>query len=266
MEEAAEPIIAAGETAALPELRETPRGLALIGDGMEVRGDFSQMARRIRPSALAGELLVRAAKVKGAPHPVALDATAGLGEDSFLLAAAGFTVRMYEANPVIAALVRDALARAQADPAIAEIAQRMTLFEEDSIAAMRAMAPREHKGGAPVGSGRAARAQAQPAEGAEREAADATRAPAIDVIYLDPMFPARRKSAAVKKKFQLIHHLERPCSSEEELLFAAIAARPRKVVVKRPAKGPYLAGVKPSYSIAGKAVRYDCITPASVKL
>lgn len=49
-------------------------------------------------------------------------------------------------------------------------------------------------------------------------------------------------------------------------MYAAIAAGPRKVVIKRPAKGPYLAGIKPNYSIDGKAVRYDCIVPASMKL
>ena len=68
------------------------------------------------------------------------------------------------------------------------------------------------------------------------------------------------------KKFQLLHHLEAPCTDEEGLLRAAIACGPRKVVIKRPAKGPYLAGIKPSYSIDGKAVRYDCIIPASMKL
>ena len=85
-----------------------------------------------------------------------------------------------------------------------------------------------------------------------------------DVVYLDPMFPGRTKSAAVKKKFQLIHGLERPTEplDEESLLQAALAAHPRKVVIKRPVKGPYLAGVKPSHSIAGKAVRYDCIVPS----
>ena len=83
-----------------------------------------------------------------------------------------------------------------------------------------------------------------------------------DAVYLDPMFPARQKSAAVKKKFQLLHRLERPCDDAEELLRAALDAHPRKVVVKRPPKGPCLAGVKPSYSIAGKAVRYDVIALA----
>lgn len=209
---------------------------------MEVRGDFARMLPRVRPGKLGRELLVRAAKAKGAASPVAIDATAGLGEDSFLLAAAGFTVRMYEADAAIAALLRDALERAKGDPALLEIAGRMELFEEDSVRAMAALADERTSAG------------------------EATQAKPIDVIYLDPMFPERRKSAAVKKKFQLIHHLEKPCANEEELLLAAVAAAPRKIVVKRPAKGPYLAGIKPSYSIAGKAVRYDCITPASVKL
>ena len=43
---------------------------------------------------------------------------------------------------------------------------------------------------------------------------------------------------------------------------AACAARPRKIVVKRPVKGPFLAEVKPSYQVVGKAVRYDVIVPA----
>ena len=79
-----------------------------------------------------------------------------------------------------------------------------------------------------------------------------------DVIYLDPMFPERQKSGLVKKKFQLIHYLEAPAENEETLMQAAIDARPFKIVVKRPAKGPYLAGLKPSYSLDGKAIRYDC--------
>ncbi len=76
------------------------------------------------------------------------------------------------------------------------------------------------------------------------------------------MFPAREKSAAVKKKFQLLQRLEKPCDDEAALLGAARAARPKKVVVKRPAKGPALAGSTPDYSISGKAIRYDCYIPA----
>ena len=63
----------------VPELRETDEGLALVSDGMELRGDFSRMLPRLRADRLGRELLVRAARVKGADAPTVFDATAGLG-------------------------------------------------------------------------------------------------------------------------------------------------------------------------------------------
>ena len=45
---------------------------------------------------------------------------------------------------------------------------------------------------------------------------------------------------------------------------AALAARPRKVVVKRPLKGSHLGDVKPSSSLTGKVVRYDIVIPPSI--
>lgn len=220
-------------------LQETDRGLALIGDGMTLICDFSRMLPRIAQGKLNRELLVRAAKVKGCTAPRALDATAGLGEDALLLAAAGFQVDLFERDETIAALLADGLRRAATDGRLAHIVANMHLTCSDSLEALRRAA--SDISGAPDAAG------------------------AYDVIYLDPMFPARTKSASVKKKFQLLHHLEAPCDEEEALLRAAIDARARKVVVKRPAKGTALAGIKPSYTIAGKAIRYDVITPASVK-
>lgn len=213
------------------ELHQTPAGLTLVGENMTLTPDFVDMLPRVRAGALARELLVRAAKVKIAAGaaPLAVDATAGLGEDSFLLAAAGFEVLLFERDPVIAALLSDALERARRAPATAEIAARMTLAGSDSTEGLCHL----------------------------------DRAP--DVVYLDPMFPERRKSAAVKKKFQFLHHLERPCDDADALMDAALAAHPKKIVVKRPVKGPHLAGVKPGYSLAGKAVRYDVIVPAIPK-
>lgn len=208
------------------ELSREDRGLLLAGNGMELRVDLADEAARLAPGKLSRELLVRAAKVKrsgGAPS--AVDACAGLGTDGLLLAASGFEVVLFERDPVIAALLADALerARASAEPALKDAAARMELIEGDSIAGLSTLGFRP------------------------------------DVVYLDPMFPERKKSAAVKKKFQLLHCLERPCTEPEALLAAAKAARPRKIVIKRPAKGPYLAGEKPSYSLSGKAVRYDVI-------
>ena len=80
-----------------------------------------------------------------------------------------------------------------------------------------------------------------------------------DIVLLDPMFPGRQKSGLVKKKAQLLQKLEKPCEDEEGLLQAAVSAGPRKIVIKRPLKGPFLAGRKPDYSITGKTIRYDCL-------
>ena len=89
--------------------------------------------------------------------------------------------------------------------------------------------------------------------------------PVPDLIYLDPMFPQRRKSGLIGKKLQLLQKLEQPCSAQEEadLLDAAMAVHPRRIVIKRPLKGPYLNGKKPHYSLEGKAIRYDCFVFAS---
>ena len=92
------------------------QGLALAHGSMTLRGDFARMFPRLRTDRLAHALLVRAARVRGIEHPTAVDATAGLGEDSLLLAAAGFSVTLIERDPAIAALLSDALERAAADP------------------------------------------------------------------------------------------------------------------------------------------------------
>lgn len=222
-------------------LREEPEGLTLCGNGLELRGDFTRMMPRLRRGNLQREFLVKASRIKGlGERPFAVDATAGLGEDSILLAAAGYFVRMYEHNPVIAALLRDSLRRAAEIPELKEYASRMELVEGDSTEALLKMAR-----------------QALDAEASA--AAQETEFHAVpDLILLDPMFPARQKSALIGKKLQLLQKLEMPCASEEALLAAALGTGARRVVVKRPLKGPYLAGKKPDYDITGKAIRYDC--------
>ena len=204
-----------------------PDGMSLTDGRMTVRDDFAHMIPRLKASNLNREILVKAARIRGQRDRLtAVDATAGLGEDSLLLAAAGFEVLMFERNPVIATLLRDALERAAAMPELEAIVARMTLVEADSVTALHSL-------------------DEEP-----------------DVVLLDPMFPAKRKDAAVKKKLQLLQRLELPCDDESALFDAALAANPRKVIVKRPVKGPYLAGRAPSYSLSGKAVRYDCIALA----
>ena len=226
------------------ELMRDERGRLVLTDGsLMLCADLSENIRRLKPDNLGRELLVRAAKIKRREDMGrlrAIDATAGLGEDSLLLAAAGFEVTLFEYDAVIAALLEDALERARKSNSelLKKAAEHMQLVNGDSIEEMK-------KTGSSLN-----------AEGAENTYARP------EVILLDPMFPAREKSALIKKKFQLLQRLECPCSDETDMLEAAIAAHPHKIVIKRPLKGPFLAGRKPDYSIKGKAIRYDCIVMA----
>ena len=199
------------------------KGVSLAGFGLTYQGDFENMLHRVTNGRLQHEMLVRAAKSEK-PGRRAIDATAGRGEDAFLLAAQGYEVTLYEQNPVIAALLKDALRRARKNMILKEIAERMKLVEGNSVECMEK--------------------QLDP----------------VDVIYLDPMFPARQKSSLINKKLQLIQKLEPPCSEETDLFDAAIRANPEKIIVKRPLKSEFLAGRKPSYTLNGKAIRYDCYT------
>lgn len=246
-----------------PTLVQTEQGLALMRGNLALHLDFRDLLERCKPGKLSQELVVRAAKGKRSrarsnaatdttsisvcstiarEHPstngdasqshapLLIDATAGLGHDAFLLAAAGFSVVMFEQDPLIAALLQDALERARALHETAPIAKHMELKQQDSIPYLQSLEAQPRTSGSEI----------------------------PDVVYLDPMFPARSKRAAVKKKFQLLHQLEQPCSNEEELLDAALGSGAHKIVVKRTAKGPHLAGHKPAYSLMGKMVRFDC--------
>ena len=222
-------LTAAAEVPESGELRLLLDGETLfLSDGeLSVCGDLSAMYKRIKPGRLSEELVVKAAKRKSfGPIATAIDATAGLGEDAILLAAAGFSVRLYERDPVIAALLSDALKRAAGEKELSETVSRMELVYGNSIEAMQSLSY------------------------------------IPDVILLDPMFPKRQKSALIKKKFQLLQQLESPCSDEEELLNEAFTAGAKRILIKRPLKGPYLAGRKPDYSLSGKAIRYDCFVRA----
>ena len=199
------------------------KGVSLTGYGLSYQGDFENMVHRVTNGRLQHEMLVRAAK-SDKPGRKAIDATAGMGEDAFLLAAQGYEVTLFEQNPVIAVLLKDALRRAKKHPVLKDIASRMNLVQDNSVEGMSKLLD------------------------------------PVDVIYLDPMFPARQKSSLINKKLQLIQKLEPPCSEETDLFDAAISASPSKIIVKRPLKSEFLAGRKPSYTLNGKAIRYDCYT------
>ncbi len=218
-------------------LRVSSNGLKLIKpDDLKLTGavrvDFTAGHAAYRRKQQKKELLVRAVGGKGAASLKIIDATGGLGRDSFLLAAAGHQVRIFERQPVIAALLADGLERAAEHPETAAICKRIVLTVGDAVPALEAM----QKTGADEAEG-----------GGER----------VDVVYLDPMFPERRKSALVKKELQLLQLLAHSDFAPEKLLTAALQVATHRVVVKRPVKAPFLADRSPSHSLSGKTVRFD---------
>lgn len=188
--------------------------------------DFGSGAA-LRRAQGGAELIVKAVRGRSRQPLHIVDATAGLGRDSFVLASRGFAVTALERNPIVAALLADGLARARgADAGTAEIAARIELRGVEAVAYLAALKE-------PV----------RP-----------------DIVYLDPMFPPSQKSALVKKEmrlFQQLLHGAEAAGDAAALLEAARAAARLRVVVKRPAKAPPLAGSAPDYALPGKAVRFD---------
>ncbi|MCP4996004.1 MAG: class I SAM-dependent methyltransferase [Gammaproteobacteria bacterium] len=170
-----------------------------------------------------GQPLARAVGLKQGRNPTVCDTTAGLGQDSFVLATLGCELTLVERSPFIAALLDDGLERAGEDPEIAPIVHRMQLLKGDAITLLTAL------------------------KGAERP----------DVIYMDPMYPHREKSARVKKEMRLFQALVGEDSDSAELLQVARGVALNRVVVKRPAKAEPVGGQKPSMVIKSPNTRYD---------
>lgn len=191
-----------------------------------------------------GQLVARAVGLSSRFKPVVADLTAGMGRDGFVLASLGARVTWIERHPIVAALLADGLHRlrvaASARPPtgdesrdvreLVEIAARLSFCAQDGRAWLR----------------------------------DPRRRETPDVIYLDPMFPPRDKSAAVKKEMAAFHELVGSDDDAGELLSVALKAARYRVVVKRPRLAPFLAGHKPSFSLEGKTTRFDVFSLAKV--
>ena len=217
-------------------LQSGPEGLqlTLLGPGAPgpVRVDFvaGAAAHRRQFGGGSGQMIAKAVGIQPGVRPSILDATAGRGRDAFVLASLGCDVTLIERQPLIAALLEDGLLRAQGDALVGPIAAGMRLLNGDAIALMRAW----------------------------------TRDPP-QVVYLDPMFPHRDKSALVKKEMRLFRPIVGDDEDAGELLEAALALASHRVVVKRPRKAPAVAGGTVSFSLEGNAGRFDVYTKRSLK-
>jgi 16S rRNA (guanine1516-N2)-methyltransferase len=154
------------------------------------------------------------------------DATAGLGRDAFILSLQGAQVSAYEKNPVLACMLTRARqqgleqASVRSDTELLEVLNRLNFIYADSSSQIKPQS--------------------------------------FDVVYMDPMFPQREKSAKVKKEMQILHQLLEDDKTNSQHIFATCSSAARsRLVIKRPAKAPLFADEKPSHQIMGKAIRYD---------
>jgi len=184
------------------------------------------MAHRRKFGGGRGEAVAKAVGIKGGYLPDVVDATAGLGRDAFVLAALGCRVRMLERHPVVAALLEDGLQRGYADSEIGGwLRERLTLLHVASQQALSDIAP------------------------------------APDVVYLDPMYPHRQKSAMVKKEMRVFQSLVGADEDADALLEPARRLAKKRIVVKRPDYAPPLAGVATQSAVVTKSHRFDIYPP-----
>lgn len=180
------------------------------------------MAHRRKFGGGRGEAVAKAVGIKGDYLPTVIDATAGLGRDAFVLACVGCRVTLVERHPIVAALLEDGLNRAYQDSEIGGfMSERMVLSDARSITELL------------------------PSE------------PMADVVYLDPMFPHKQKSALVKKEMRVFQHLVGADLDSDDFFLPAKALARKRVVVKRPDYAPFLAEKKPDFSQETKNHRFD---------
>lgn len=197
-----------------------------------IRADFiaGAVAHRRLFGGGNGQMIAKAVGIQPGVRPVVVDATAGLGRDAFVLARLGCALTLIERQPLVAALLEDGLLRALGDREVGPIVAQMRLICGNAIDLLGAW-----KGEPP------------------------------QVIYLDPMFPQRDKSALVKKEMRLFRPLTGADDDAPELLDTALALATHRVVVKRPRKAPAIAGGKPSYALEGNSSRFDIYPKKSLK-
>ena len=219
-----------------------------------VRIDFlaGKKAHRRQFGGGANQPLARAMGKLDDRLPTILDATAGLGGDSFVLASCGFHVTMLERDPLVASLLQDAHIRAQfindfdtklSHLELTKITGRLTFIAADSIEYLTQLAQ-----------------TSKPVE-------SHYQTHKIDTIYLDPMYPEKKKNAATKKEMALLQQKVGPDLDSDQLLEAALKVANYRVVVKRPKNAPAInhPTYQPTTSIKSPNTRYDIYVLKALK-
>ncbi|MBF0152258.1 MAG: class I SAM-dependent methyltransferase [Magnetococcales bacterium] len=213
-------------------LTRTAERLELCATGPKAEGpvyvhfDPEEWTNRHRPGqGRRRDLAIAAGLRRQSTRPHVLDATAGLGRDSYILALLGCQVTMMERSPIVAALLEDGLERARRDPLIGPIVrENLSFIPGDALHLMN------------------------------NGVADAAQP---DVIYLDPMHPPRSKSALVRKEMRRLRAIVGDDPDAQALLAMALRHARRRVVIKRPRHAEPLSQQRPTYEIVGQSTRYD---------
>lgn len=208
------------QTAERLELRQTGKG-----SPGPVYADFvtGKAAHRRLQGIGRKQPIARAVGIKPGKLPSMVDATAGLGQDALILATLGCQITLIERSPIVAALLDDAMERARVSVETAPILSHMQLIQADACEYLQQLPEAQRP----------------------------------DVIYLDPMFPKKDKSALVKKEMRLFQQLPGTSDDAVELLPIALKIARHRVVVKRPAKAPCLAHLKPHMRVKSPRMRFD---------
>jgi len=186
--------------------------------GLYVDIEHRQGEQRSWPIAKVGAL----AQALGRKTKTVVDATAGWGQDSLAMFRMGYEVLCVERSPVMAKLLADGLNR---------------LARLDWMQQLNLAAPKLLTGNA--------------VEILEQLIVQP------DCIYLDPMFPAKRKKTALaKKSIMVLRDLVGDDADKEQLFATALKVAGKRVVVKSPDYAEPLGG-KPNESFQGKLLRYD---------
>lgn len=209
--------------------------LLLTRDGKtNIFVDFAEGANAHRQKFGGGknQAIAKAVGLNKGVTPSVMDATAGMGKDAFVLASLGCTVTLVERQQPIYALLVDGFRRASNCEHLPWFTERMNLLHNSSQQAMEDAIKRQQQ---------------------------------FDVVYLDPMFPHREKSAAVKKDMALFQTFVGTDDDADELLPLATELAIKRVVVKRPDYAPFLMEQTPSTQIKTKKNRFDVYVNAAMK-
>jgi 16S rRNA (guanine1516-N2)-methyltransferase len=191
---------------------------SLKAGGLTVEIEPRAGEQRSWPAPKQGPL----AQALGRKTKTVIDATTGWGQDALHIFRMGYELTCLERSPVMAELLADGFKR---------------LTELDWMQRLALVAPRLIRGNA------------------IEILASFENSP--DCIYLDPMFPPKRKkSALAKKSMMVLRDLLGDDQDKEQLFEAAFKAAGKRVVVKSPDYAEPLGG-KPNESFQGKLLRYD---------